>query len=192
MSLIPLLSTFPLLEVPSYDPKIHENVWVSYSTENFYFTNMSTFTPTKQCLWSNAWRLLAIQTKALICHKNASSIGHAFSSLFYMDFSYSFTITLLCHITWKYWGKCKEEQLSGYWGPSKHLHSLASKPLLVLYPLSSISRNLVEDHNYKHIHFSQITSSNLSWSCPMAHSWLNILPCSNPSPDISIQLSKAT
>ena len=135
---------------------------------------------------------MVIQTEAPIWHKNAFSIGLAFFPLHYMGFSYGFTIVLLCRITWKYWGKCKEKLPYGSWEPSKPLCCLVSKLLQDLYPSNSIFRSLVEDCNYKHTYFSLTTSSNHSWIYPIVHPCLNTLPCLTPSPDASVSSSKAT
>ena len=153
---------------------------------------MSTFTPTKQCLWSSVWRFLVIQTEVLIWYKNAFSIGLAFFPSHYTIFSYSSTIVLLCYITWKYWGKCKEEPLYGSWEPSKPFCYSVSKLLQDLYPSNSIFRSLVKDCNYKHTCFPLTTSYNHSWIHPIVHPYLNILPYLTFSLDASVSSSKAT
>ena len=114
------------------------------------------------------------------------------SGTVYMDFSYGSTIMLPCCITWKYWGKCKEELLYGSWKPSKPLCCSVLKLLQDLYLSNSISRSLVKDRNYKHTCFPLTTSSNYSWICFIVHPYLKTLPRLTLLLDVSISSWKAT
>ena len=95
-------------------PRNHGNTWVSFLIGNSHSINILTTTLTRLSLWLSVWSFWGIQCKKSILSKNTYYIDAASSLLCYMVSNFGFTTKLLFHITWKFWGKCKEEPQFGF------------------------------------------------------------------------------
>ena len=121
------------LEALSLLPRIYGIILNSFSTKNYCFNTISTFTPTKPYPPSNAWKYSATWLGVLILFKKDNFIGTVLYPLHFMDFNCG-TITKLHLITLsRLLEKCNEEQHYRYQILFEHLPQWKLKLLQALF-----------------------------------------------------------